>query len=282
MARASVAYAPRSPGGEALYRVVQTHFETFRAQAASLRDGQGLPRFVEQAFRDYLRCGWLAGGFARFRCRGCGLDMIEMLRDRTEQKLRFARLHLDELAAVPSGNGDDFERAHLEAALAQLLGAFDALLSEMNVTLGCNRDPTDVSLGKLRESMKAQGRTSPVLSRIYELPSDDESWLRQLHQPTVPDAESVYLSTHPPRAARLHAYMEHAMMWCRGSRPALVGVIGGQDFANLMYVVGLAVCERPEDADSSLQNAFIRSPEGPEYVERLLGNLELHKSLMGE
>jgi dipeptidyl aminopeptidase/acylaminoacyl peptidase len=55
---------------------VQAHFETFRAQAASLRDGEGLPRFVEDEFRDFLRCGSLAGGFARFRCTACGLDRL--------------------------------------------------------------------------------------------------------------------------------------------------------------------------------------------------------------
>jgi hypothetical protein len=58
------------------YQIVRAHFETFRARAASLRAGEGLPRFVEQEFRDFLRCGWLAGGFARFhsaaRC-GCRL-----------------------------------------------------------------------------------------------------------------------------------------------------------------------------------------------------------------
>jgi len=59
-----------------LYEVVQEHFETFRAQAASLRDGDGLPRFVEEEFCDFLRCGWLAGGFARFRCAACGLDRL--------------------------------------------------------------------------------------------------------------------------------------------------------------------------------------------------------------
>jgi hypothetical protein len=31
-----------------------------------------VPRFVEEEFRAYLRCGWLAGGFARFRCAVCG------------------------------------------------------------------------------------------------------------------------------------------------------------------------------------------------------------------
>ena len=55
---------------------MRDHFETFRAHAASLRDGEGLPRFVEQEFRDFLRCGCLAGGFARFRCTACGLDRL--------------------------------------------------------------------------------------------------------------------------------------------------------------------------------------------------------------
>jgi len=56
---------------------VHNHFETFRAQAASLRDGEGLPRFVEQEFRNFLQCGWLAGGFARFRCVDCGSNPVK-------------------------------------------------------------------------------------------------------------------------------------------------------------------------------------------------------------
>jgi hypothetical protein len=59
-----------------LYGIVRDYFEPFRAHAASLRDGEGLPRFVEQEFRDFLRCGCLAGGFARFRCTACGLDRL--------------------------------------------------------------------------------------------------------------------------------------------------------------------------------------------------------------
>lgn len=69
-------YQPRSPADAILYRIVRDHFETFRLHAAGLRDGEGLPRFVEQAFRDFLRCGWLAGGFARFHCGGCGFDRL--------------------------------------------------------------------------------------------------------------------------------------------------------------------------------------------------------------
>jgi len=72
----SARYEPRRPAEGVLYQIVQAHFETFRAQAASLRDGEGLPRFVEEEFRAFLRCGSLAGGFARFRCTTCGLDRL--------------------------------------------------------------------------------------------------------------------------------------------------------------------------------------------------------------
>jgi hypothetical protein len=36
------------PSQGVVYQVVRDHFETFCAQAAGLRDGEGLPRFVEQ------------------------------------------------------------------------------------------------------------------------------------------------------------------------------------------------------------------------------------------
>ncbi|HEX5107174.1 MAG TPA: transposase [Vicinamibacterales bacterium] len=59
-----------------LYQVVRDHYERFAAQAAAWRDGQGLPPFIDKEFRGFLRCGWLGGGFARFRCDGCGLDRL--------------------------------------------------------------------------------------------------------------------------------------------------------------------------------------------------------------
>jgi hypothetical protein len=59
-----------------LYQMVRDHYETFVAQTASRRDGAGLPSFVHDECRGFLKCGWLAGGFARFRCDGCGLDRL--------------------------------------------------------------------------------------------------------------------------------------------------------------------------------------------------------------
>ena len=76
VARPSTAYQPRVPSDGVVYQVVRDHFETFRAEAARLREGDGLPRFVEEEFRAFLRCGWLAGGFARLRCGDCGLKRL--------------------------------------------------------------------------------------------------------------------------------------------------------------------------------------------------------------
>ena len=57
--------------------VVFEHARGAAGQWVALGDGNvDLPRFVEQEFRAFLQCGWLAGGFARFRCGDCGLDRL--------------------------------------------------------------------------------------------------------------------------------------------------------------------------------------------------------------
>ncbi len=61
MASPALAYQPRIPVQDVLYQVVRDHFEMFRVQAAGIRDGAGLPTFVEEEFRAFLRCGFLAG-----------------------------------------------------------------------------------------------------------------------------------------------------------------------------------------------------------------------------
>jgi hypothetical protein len=69
-------YRPRDPANSVLYAVVREHVETFRVEARRLRDGQGLPRFVDDEFAAFLRCGFLAGGFARFRCDACRTERL--------------------------------------------------------------------------------------------------------------------------------------------------------------------------------------------------------------
>ena len=62
MAQPSLSYEPWQPARSVLYQVVRDHFETFRAQAAGVFDGGGLPSFIEEEFEEFLRCGFLAGG----------------------------------------------------------------------------------------------------------------------------------------------------------------------------------------------------------------------------
>jgi len=61
-------YRPRAPEHGALHRLVHEHLETFVAEARARSDGEGLPHFVERELREFLTCGQLARGFARFRC----------------------------------------------------------------------------------------------------------------------------------------------------------------------------------------------------------------------
>jgi hypothetical protein len=49
MAHRSPTYAPRHAAAGVVFQVVRDHFETFRARASTMRAGEGLPRFVEQA-----------------------------------------------------------------------------------------------------------------------------------------------------------------------------------------------------------------------------------------
>jgi hypothetical protein len=72
----SSSYQRRSPEHEVLYGVVRQHFETMRLQARTLGGGEGLPSFVEREFREFLTCGCLAAGFARFRCAACRVDRL--------------------------------------------------------------------------------------------------------------------------------------------------------------------------------------------------------------
>ncbi len=101
--------------------------------------------------------------------------------ERTRQKLRFARLHLDELRSrTPPPRGDDFERSHHEAFLAQLFGAYDAFIHELNVLLGCGLPEVGLTLGKLQQAFKAKKNTSSrILSELCKLDQDLASWFKK-------------------------------------------------------------------------------------------------------
>jgi hypothetical protein len=59
-----------------LYAVVRDHLDGFLRETSARSEGEGLPEFVEREFREFLTCGILAHGFARFRCEGCALECV--------------------------------------------------------------------------------------------------------------------------------------------------------------------------------------------------------------
>jgi hypothetical protein len=86
----SVDYTPRDPADDVLHRIMRDHLQSFLADAAHLRAGEGLLRLVEEEFRAFVTCGSLAGGFARFRCTACRLGAWSRSRARGEGSVRAA------------------------------------------------------------------------------------------------------------------------------------------------------------------------------------------------
>src|SRR2546426_11649143 len=72
-------YVLRSPTTGVLYGVVRTHLTELLAAVDAQTGGSGLPGFVVNEFRKFLRCGVLAHGFARVRCGDCAFERLGLL-----------------------------------------------------------------------------------------------------------------------------------------------------------------------------------------------------------
>jgi hypothetical protein len=69
------AYRPRKPETQPLYRIVQSHLETFLAEPLA-HGAPPYPRDVEREFRRLLTCSIPAHGFCRVRCPDCGYERL--------------------------------------------------------------------------------------------------------------------------------------------------------------------------------------------------------------
>ena len=67
---------PRDAEHTVLHQVIAEHLEVFLRAVAETGDGAGLPQFVEREFREFLTCGVLEQGVARFRCEGCAREHL--------------------------------------------------------------------------------------------------------------------------------------------------------------------------------------------------------------
>ena len=62
-------YRRHRPEATVRYQLVAEHYPRFRDRRAA--EGRALPRYVEDKFEAYLRCGLLEHGFLRVKCDAC-------------------------------------------------------------------------------------------------------------------------------------------------------------------------------------------------------------------
>ncbi len=103
--------------------------------------------------------------------------IIENVQSRTDYKLKYASIHLDEMKSKGIIDGDDFDRAHQESFLFHLLGAKESFLCELNKYYKLEIGDSDISPGKLRKALDKVGLKSPELADLVDLEKNEESWL---------------------------------------------------------------------------------------------------------
>lgn len=98
--------------------------------------------------------------------------------ERTDAKLRYAKIHLEELVNhLKVAHGDDFGRSHEESFLFHLFGARDAFLQELNSYYGFNFPEKDVQIRSLKKEADKLGGIYPEVNYIEQLERDSSSWL---------------------------------------------------------------------------------------------------------
>jgi len=98
--------------------------------------------------------------------------------NRTNQKLEFAKISLEEITSRPKlGLVDDFRRSHEENFLFHLIGAKDSFLQEINVAYELGIKIKNVSEESLQEKLKGKGGQSDALTEIMRLRRNKASWL---------------------------------------------------------------------------------------------------------
>lgn len=102
---------------------------------------------------------------------------LQNIKERTNAKLRYAKIYLDELKSLGIIGGSDSDRAHQESFIYHLLGAKAAFIVELNYYYQTNLSTDDLTAGKLRNALKVIGKRSPELSKLYLLESDENSWI---------------------------------------------------------------------------------------------------------
>jgi len=128
------------------------------------------------------------------------MEEITNTKERTNAKLRYARVHLEELRSHQrKGSGDDFERSHQESFLSHLFGARDAFLQELNLYYNCGLELHEVTANKLKNKLSKMDIKCPELDKLIQYEKNPKCWLHDAkemrnhstHRRSVPRAFHV-------------------------------------------------------------------------------------------
>lgn len=118
------------------------------------------------------------------------MKAVKPFEERTDAKLRYARIHLDELRTHEPLSGDDFDRAHEESFLFHLLGARDAFQAELKQVKG-RTSAQFIAVKTLAEpwyekakALRNHGTHDQGLKRQYHLGGPDHQKVKLKHPDT--------------------------------------------------------------------------------------------------
>lgn len=110
--------------------------------------------------------------------------MSEIYVARTNQKLSFARLHLDALARAQGSNAwnkHGLIESYNESVLFHLQGAVHAFIREIGERYRLDVSAID-SIGELQAQFESTGQESPELNELGQLAATSDSWLERLER----------------------------------------------------------------------------------------------------
>jgi len=101
---------------------------------------------------------------------------------RTDAKIRYAEIMLQELRDRPGRQGDDYQRSHEEAFLYHLYGAVDAFLHEVNTHHQFGLTEKEVSLQRLQQELTKSHKASPAIQEVVRLGQPSTGLLYRIQQ----------------------------------------------------------------------------------------------------
>ena len=135
-----------------------------------------------------------------------------LLSDRVEFKLYAAEYHLNNLKSIAAEHGDIAKDAiridvelEIDCFLAELIGAVDALLIQINEKLGLGLGIEEVKCGSVQSRLNSNTKDIDLLEELNKASDYDEWFWRlkefrnnTLHRAALKKATAVHASTDRP------------------------------------------------------------------------------------